>query len=125
VEFYSPASQLRKDITIPEGWPKDAVLRTNIPDRMPPREMIEPYITFFDDSKAKELLITANGVRFVYQARQAERSHYMLLRQVVFEDIRLSPDLVVNIMNRAVALYTDLNREKHQIGEKNKKEAVR
>ena len=113
VEFYSPSSKLRIDIDIPEGWPQYAVLRTNNPEGMPPQERLEPQIAFFDDPKAKELLVTPNGVRVVYQARQAERSHYMLLRQVVFEDINLSPNLVRELMDRCIAVYRGLVEEKH------------
>jgi hypothetical protein len=113
VEFYSPSSKLRIDIDIPEGWPQHAVLRTNNPEGMPPRERLEPHIAFFDDPKAKELLVTPKGVRVVYQARQAERSYYMLLRQVVFEDINLSADLVRELMDRCIAVYRGLVEEKH------------
>jgi len=113
VEFYSPSSKFRIDIDIPEGWPQHAVLRTDNPEGMPPRERLESHIAFFDDPKAKELLVTPNGVRVVYQARQAERSYYMLLRQVVFEDINLSADLVRELMDRCIAVYRGLVEEKH------------
>ncbi len=113
VEFYSPSSKLRISIDIPGDWPQHAVLRTNNPDGMPPKERLESHIAFFDDPKAKELLVTPNGVRVVYQARQADRSHYMLLRQVVFENINLSPDLVRELMDRSIAIYRGLVEEKY------------
>ncbi len=108
VEFYSPSSKLRINIDIPGDWPQYAVLRTDNPEGMPPKELLESHIAFFDDPKAKELLVTPNGVRVVYQARQADRSHYMLLRQVLFEDINLSSNLVRELMDRSIAVYRDL-----------------
>jgi hypothetical protein len=63
----------------------------------------------FEDPKAKELLVTPNGARIVYQADEAVRSYYMLLRQMKFENIMLDADLVRVLMDRVIALYEDLN----------------
>jgi hypothetical protein len=124
VEFYSPSWQLDRDIVIPDGWPKDAWLRTDNPDQMPPQHIIEPHMNLFDDLKAKELLVTPKGVRIVYQAKEAIRSYYMLLRQVKFEDTNLSPAMVKELLDRAIALYDDLNRGHPQIGKKSEKKAI-
>jgi hypothetical protein len=124
VEFFSPISRLKIDIDIPERWPGHALLRTNFPEQMPPQEQIEPHMDFFDDPKAKEFLITPNGVRLVYQARQADRAYYMVLRQVVFEDTDISPNLVKGLMDRAVSVYRDFTKENQDIGKKNNLEAA-
>jgi hypothetical protein len=107
-EFYSPASQLEEDIVIPEHWPQHAQLRSDSFELMPPEELIDPHMSFFDDTKAKEMLVTPNGVRMVYQARQADHRYYMLLRQVVFEDLNLSPKLVSDLLDRAISIFRDL-----------------
>lgn len=121
VEFYSPSERLKVDIAIPEGWPLPAVLRTDKPEEMPPQKVLESHMEFFDDYRAKEMLITPDGVRLVYQAKQAERSYYMLLRQIVFEDINIPRALVKNLLDAAVAIYEDLIRENAQIGRKTEK----
>ncbi len=108
IELYSPSSRLPIDLAIPEGWPQPAFLRTDNVEAMPPRERLEPHMSFFDDVRAKELLVTPRGIRLVYQAKQAQRSYYMLLRQVVFEDMIIPGDLVKHLLDLAVALYEDL-----------------
>ncbi len=117
LEFYSPSSTLEVDIAVPDGWPKPAAFRTDNPDDMPPKALLEPYMGIFDDYRAKELLITANGIRLVYQAKVAEMSYYRLLRQVVFEDITIQRDIVESLLDIAVSIYQDLIGENHQVGE--------
>ncbi len=108
-EFYSPTSKLKFDLIIPDNWPQHAVLRTDDPDRLPPKELIDPHMNIFQDLKAKELLVTPNGVRIVYLAKNAVRAHYMVLRQAHFENLSLSPSLVRALMDRTIALYEDLS----------------
>lgn len=113
VEFYSPSSKLRTVLfPNPPGWPVEATLRTDDLENMPPIELITPHIDLFDDIKSKELLITPRGVRIVYQADQARRAHYMILRQQIFENFRLHPDLVGWLLERAIAIRDDLCKER-------------
>lgn len=111
VEFFSPSATLEYRLPVPSGWPQDAWLRSDRPAEMPPLERIEPHIGFFEDRKAKELLVTPRGVRLVYQAREGVRAHYAVLRQVEFVDPELSPALVSGLLDRAAALYEDLKEE--------------
>lgn len=118
VEFYSPSSTLNTVIfPNPPGWPQEATLRTDDREHMPPIDRITPHIGIFDDLKAKELLVTPRGVRIVYQADQARRANYMVLRQQIFENIRLRPDLVTRLLGQAVAIRNDLCGESHDDGE--------
>jgi hypothetical protein len=108
VEFFSPAATLETRLHVPSGWPQNAWLRTDRPEGMPPIERIEPHIRFFDDPRAKELLVTPKGVRLVYLAKEGERAHYTVLRQVEFPDPSIPPQLLRDLMDRAVALLEDL-----------------
>jgi hypothetical protein len=110
VEFYSPSHTLDHAIALPDGWPAHASLRTDLPDAMPPREVMTRHIGFFADPRAKEMVVTPKGVRLVYQAAQAERSQYMVLRQAEFEAAPLQPELVQGLLDQAIALHTDLVR---------------
>lgn len=110
VEFYSPSWTLETDVVIPDGWPRDAWLRTDNFDGMPPIDIIDRHMAIFDDIKTKELLVTPKGARIVYQANEAIRSYYMLLRQTKFEELDLEPDLAQTLMERVIALYEDLNK---------------
>ncbi len=106
VEFYSPSSTLNTVLfPNPPGWPKEATLRTDDREHMPPIDRITPHIGIFDDLKTKELLITPRGVRIVYQADQARRAHYMVLRQQIFENVKLRPDLLARLLDQASAIH--------------------
>lgn len=80
---------------------------------MPPLDLIAPHMSFFDDPRAKELLITPHGLRLVYQADQAQRAHYLVLRQAAFTDLTLDPARLRDLMDRAIALYEDLKGTVH------------
>ncbi len=111
VEFFSPSATLEKRLPVPPGWPPHSWLRTDDPERMPPVEVVAPHIGFFEDPKAKELLVTPQGVRLVYQGKEGQRAHYAVLRQVEFGDIAVPPELARELLDRALALYRDVERE--------------
>lgn len=110
VEFYSPSSTLDHAIAIPAGWPEHASLRTDRPEAMPPQAVMARHMDFFADPKAKEMLVTPKGVRLVYQANQAERSQYLVLRQAEFANPSLPAELVRGLLDQAITLYEDLKR---------------
>lgn len=113
VEFFSPSATLEFRLHVPSGWPQNAWLRTDRPEGMPPIDRIEPHIRFFDDPRAKELLVTPKGVRVVYLAMEGSRPHYTVLRQVEFPDPSIPPHLVRDLMDRAIALFDDLKEGAH------------
>ena len=117
-EFYSPSSNLEIDIKIPEGWPQYATLKTNDPDRMPPQELLAPHMDIFEDPRTKELLVTPRGVRIVYQADAGVRAYYMVLRQCRFENLELTPELVGNLMEKAIAIHKDLSSKQPTVESK-------
>lgn len=109
MEFWSPLWSLPCQVQIPAGWPQHAVLRTDSPEAMPPRERLEQAMGFFADERAKELLVTPRGVRLVYLADEGTRLHHGVLRSAHFEHLPLDRSLVGGLLDRAVALYNDLH----------------
>ncbi|WP_425450236.1 hypothetical protein [Virgifigura deserti] len=107
-EFFSPSAGLDTAIEIPPGWPPHASLRTNAPEQMPPMHLLTPHIAIFDDPKTKELLVTPRGVRIVYQANQATRAHYLVLRQAEFKDVAVPAALVQRLLDQAIAVHQTL-----------------
>jgi hypothetical protein len=105
-EFYSPSASLPFSLRIPPEWPQHAMLRTDIEDPAVPLELLAPHIHIFEDSKAKELLVTPRGVRIVYQASQGERAYYLVLRQPEFRDPRLPAALARRLLEQAIAVYS-------------------
>ena len=108
-EFYSPLWSLPEDVDAPSGWPVHALARSNDPGAMPPLSILEPHGRLFDDVKMKELLVTPKGVRLVYQADQARRPHYMVLRQLIFEDAKQNLGILKHLMDSAITLYEDVS----------------
>lgn len=104
-EFYSPAFDLPSEIRLPSGWPADAVIRSDDPAGMPPAETVAQHLHLFEDARMKELLIAPRGVRLIYQADQAERSKYAVLRQSEFSEGRLAPDLARRLLDAATSVY--------------------
>lgn len=104
-EFYSPFGDLAQRVAVPPGWPKDASIASDDPEAMPPMDLLAPHIRVFDDPRMKEMLVTPRGVRLVYQAEQAERVHYMVLRQIEFANEHLSISLARALLNATVELY--------------------
>jgi hypothetical protein len=108
VEFWSPSWSMEITLPIPPEWPDFAIARTDGRGELPPLEKLQPHGAIFRDPKVKELLVTPKGVRVVYQADQAERAYYMVLRQLVFEHFRLTPELVTKLLDRAISIHEDL-----------------
>lgn len=105
-EFYSPSASLPHSLRIPAGWPQHAMLRTDMEDPSLPIDLLAPHMHVFDDPKTKELLITPRGVRIVYQASQGQRAYYLVLRQPEFGDPRLPPELAIQLLDQAIAVYS-------------------
>lgn len=108
VEFYSPFDSLPHSLERPLHWPEHASLRTDAPHRLPPLSLLDRHVAYFEHPKAKELLITPRGVRFVYQVDEGERSQYLLLRSAMFKTKQLSPEVAADLLDRAIAVRADL-----------------
>lgn len=107
-EFYSPFAELDHEVPIPSDWPRDAVVHGDDPARMPPTALIAPHVRLFADRRMKELLVTPRGVRLVYQVSQAERTHYVVLRQIEFPDPRVPATLVRRLLDAAFDLHASV-----------------
>lgn len=99
-EFYSPTMEMRQRLPVPPGWPTDALLCTDDARSAP----LALDMTAFDDPRMKELVITPRGVRLVYQAAQAERAEYLVLRQARFRETQADAELVRHLLDQALAM---------------------
>jgi hypothetical protein len=101
-DFYSPSDELPHTLRVPEDWPQDALLRTDDPEAMPAIADIAPHISHFADPQMKELLITPRGTRLVRQIWQAERAHYLVLRQAKFAGRSVESSLLASLLDAAI-----------------------
>jgi hypothetical protein len=106
-EFYSPSWNWEKAVPPPPGWPQHAIYRTRgvLPDI---RRMDAHVRKMFEDEKAKELVVTPRRIRLTYQAKQAERGDYLLLRSATFDHDPLSPETVDAMLRHGIGLCRDL-----------------
>ncbi len=110
VEFYSPAIAFDHVLPRPPEWPEHLTIKSDAPEAMPPREILDRHIDLFAEPLTKELLITPHGVRLLRQAAQAKRSEYLVLRQALFGPVVLPRALLVDLLDRALRLIEDLRR---------------
>ncbi|HLH11196.1 MAG TPA: hypothetical protein VKV77_04860 [Methylovirgula sp.] len=112
MELYSPAFDLPFEIARPQDWPADAIIRSDDSANMPPLAVFAEHLHLFDDPKMKELLVTPKGVRLVYQAAQASRGTYAVLRQSEFAETRLAPGLAARLLQAAADIYRSVGPQK-------------
>lgn len=91
-------------IQTPHGFPEYGVLRTDDPQKILSPQVVAPHLDVFEDSRAKELLITPNGVRLVWLLAEANRARYGVFRQADFGEADLDPSVLQNLLDRLLAL---------------------
>jgi hypothetical protein len=102
--------------TLPKapGFPAEAVLRTDLTGARFPQGLIADHLELFSEGRAKELLITPNGVRIVWLLAEAERARYGVFRQAAFGDARIDPALVQRLLASLSALRDAINQSERQ-----------
>jgi hypothetical protein len=112
-EFYSPSWDWNGHVTPLPGWPDHAIYRTQ--DEPPDLQKIDASVRrLFSDEKAKELLLMPQSVRLTYQAKQADRGEYLLLRSTAFDHLPLSQDEVRGLLDQAVGIRQDLEGNRNE-----------
>ena len=91
-----------------EGFPEQAVIRTDNDDDVLPTSLIAPHLEPFFGPRAKELLITQNGLRIVWLLAEAERARYGVLRQAEFGEVQIEGELARDLLDRLVAIRKDI-----------------
>jgi hypothetical protein len=102
--------------TLPKapGFPAEAVLRTDRRGTRFPQGIIAEYLEPFSEGRAKELLITPNGVRIVWLLAEAERARYGVFRQAAFGEAQIDPALIERLLTSLSALRDAINQSERQ-----------
>ncbi|WP_185975109.1 hypothetical protein [Mesorhizobium sp. WSM4310] len=102
--------------TLPKapGFPLEAVLRTDRRGTRFPQGIIADHLQPFSEGRAKELLITPNGVRIVWLLAEAERARYGVFRQAAFGGAQIDPGLIERLLTSLSALRDAINRSERQ-----------
>jgi hypothetical protein len=109
-EFYSPTAEMKERLPLPASFPRDALLCSDH-RQTAPVGALEGQVRLFDDPRMKELVITPRGTRLVYQAAQAQRAEYLVLRQAKFHETRADPGQVRTLLEGALAITAAVDRE--------------
>ncbi|ODR99976.1 hypothetical protein AUC68_02395 [Methyloceanibacter methanicus] len=107
-EFFSPFSTLPDWLDTPADWPERAVIRTDGPDRFTDPWIFAPHVQFLAEPQAKELIVSPKGARIVWQADEAQRSDYLLLRQARFDVVRFDREKFRELVGRLIHLQRSL-----------------
>lgn len=91
-----------------EGFPEQAVIRTDNIEDVLPASLIALHLEPFFGQRAKELLITENGSRIVWLLAEAERARYGVLRQAEFGEVQIEGQLARDILDRLIAIRKDI-----------------
>jgi hypothetical protein len=92
----------------PAGFPEHAVLRTDDAARAPPANWLAGHLEVFENVRAKELLITAQGLRLVWLLAEAERARYGVFRQAEFGAVDIDPAMLRDLLDRLLALRASI-----------------
>jgi hypothetical protein len=69
-----------------------------------PAHVIAGHLDVFQGTRAKELLITANGVRLVWLLAEASRARYGVFREADFGDMDVDPAILNDLLDRLIKL---------------------
>jgi len=102
--------------TLPKapGFQAEAVLRTDRRGTRFPQSIIADHMEPFSEGRAKELLITPNGVRIVWLLAEAERARYGVFRQAAFGDTRIDSALIERLLVSLSDLRDAINGSERQ-----------
>jgi hypothetical protein len=101
---------LSHTLPTPDGFPQEAVVRSDSAAAALPREALLGPLKFLEANRGKELLISPKGLRFVLQAAEADRARYGVYREANFGDTAISGNLVQKTMDILIDLSERLNR---------------
>jgi hypothetical protein len=101
---FSNFDLLPETIGCPAGFPEEAIVKTDNTREALPAHVILPHLSLFQSRRAKELLVTPNGLRFVWLLAEADRARYGVFRQAEFGNPALDPELLRDLLDRLVEL---------------------
>jgi hypothetical protein len=101
---FSNFDLLPHTLPTPPGLADVGVLRTDDAQRAPPSEWLAGHLDIFENRRAKELLLTPQGLRFVWLLAEAERARYGVFRQAEFGEVMIDPTVLEDLLNRLLEL---------------------
>ena len=107
IEPFSRFQALSQQITPPPGFPEAAMIRSD-GGALPPEALLRRHLGFFDQDRAKEMVISPKGVRLVWLTEEADRTRYLIFRDAEMGQEPLAPAVLLPMLDRLIALRDDL-----------------
>ncbi|MEO5757971.1 MAG: hypothetical protein ABIQ51_14075 [Mesorhizobium sp.] len=111
---FSNFDHLGHTLPKPGNFPVEAVVRTDRKGAHFPQDVIAGHLDLFSEGRAKELLVTPQGVRIVWLLAEADRARYGVFRQAAFDSAALDPALLDRLLTAASTLRDSINRHERQ-----------
>ncbi|MDZ4093594.1 MAG: hypothetical protein U1D35_01630 [Paracoccaceae bacterium] len=111
VEPFSHFQTLPDQISAPQGFPEDCVIRTDDPAALPPEALLRRHLGLFADLRVKELVISPKGLRLVWLAQEADRTRYLIFRDAEMGQVPLTPETLRPLMSALRDLQADILRD--------------
>lgn len=113
-ECFSPSGEWDVPVSPQPGWPEDALYRSA--GCAPDLAAIDDDVRrLFADDRMKELVVTPSRVRLTYQAKEARRGDYQLLRAAVFDDAPLPAETLSALLHGALRLRRQIERSAERL----------
>ena len=103
-EGFTNFHRLRHTPLIQNEMPEGVVARTDDPGIDWPLDPLSPHLDFFQDLRAKELIISPTGLRLTRHIADSTRANYLVYRQARFDIDPVDPALVGAMVDRLIAI---------------------
>ena len=103
-EGFTNFHRLRHTPLIQNEMPEGVVARTDDPGIDWALDALSPHLDFFQDLRAKELIISPTGLRLTRHIADSTRANYLVYRQARFDIDPVDPVLVGAMIDRLMAM---------------------
>lgn len=97
-------------LATPEGFPPEAVLRSDVAVGRFPADAVRPLLPILQQRRGKEILLSPKGLRIVVQLAEAERARYGVFREASFAGAVIDASLAAEIMNGLIQMKKDITQ---------------
>ena len=108
IEPFSKFAGLPIQLEQEQHFPHDCAIRTDAPLALPPSNLIARHLGLFNDPRAKELVISPQGLRVVWLAEEAHRGRYLIFRDGEMARQPLDPKEVRPLFDYLLKLRDDI-----------------
>lgn len=92
-DYFSLTDRWNERLEPPANFPEMCLIKGDGPGARYILERIAPYVAnLLHDPYFKEIAITPRGIRIMHQLAEGKRGDHLILRQIVFENARLNPE---------------------------------